>query len=465
MSNAHVTRLRRAISDRSARIGVIGLGYVGLPLAALFAEAGFRILGVDTNGERVRSIASGGTVMGSNEPEVDDLVRASLLAETLRVTTSYDALSDMDIVLISVETPVDEGNRPHYAALESACRSLGAVLRPGRLVIVESTIAPGTMDRLVIPMISGPANRAADSEILFGHCPERVMPGRLVANLRSLSRVCGGRSPEIARLMVGLYGHVVRAELDVADLVTAELVKTAENAYRDVNIAFANEVALVAEATGADIRKVRELVNKSPGRLMLEAGAGVGGHCIPKDPWLLASPAIDAGIPMRLVAAARAVNDGMPEHVAELVVRGLAERGRSVGDARVVVLGYSYLPDHADTRNSPSIVLVRALERRGATVLVHDPHVPHYDVLLEEAARSADALVLMVAHRSYGDLDLTHLRTLMRTPVLVDGRRVIDPNEAGRAGFDYLGVGLSRSRSVSPLSQSDSVTQHHDGAC
>lgn len=446
MSEAGIGRLRTAIADRSANVAVIGLGYVGLPLAALFADAGFQVLGIDLNPERIALITSGGAVMGANEPEVDDLVHRGIEKGTLRVTTSYEALREMHVVLISVETPVDEGHRPQYAALERACRGLGAAIKPGRLVIVESTIAPGTMERLVIPTVLQAARLGPD-EILFGHCPERVMPGRLVANLRSVSRVCGGRTTEIGQLMVDFYRRIVRAELDVADLVTAELVKTAENAYRDVNIAFANEVALIAETIGADVRRVRELVNKSPGRLMLEAGSGVGGHCIPKDPWLLASPAFDAGIPVRLVAAARAVNDGMPEHVAELVERGLVHHGRPLADSRIVLLGYSYLPDHADIRNSPSIVLVRALERRGATVVVHDPCIPRFDVPVKEIVRSADALVLMVAHSFYRDLDLTALGKLMRTPVLVDGRRVIDPEEARQAGYDYVGIGLAPSRS------------------
>src|SRR5205807_9712185 len=187
-----------------------------------------------------------------------------------------------------------------------------------------------------------------------GHCPERVMPGRLIRNLRTMSRVCGGTTPETAETMVALYRHIVEAELDPADAVTADLVKTAENAYRDVNIAFANELALICESVGADVLVVRDLVNKSPGRAVLLPGTGVGGHCIPKDPWLLAAGAGESAS-VRLIPAARAVNDGMPSHVAGLVAHGLAAHGRAIPGSRIAVLGYAYLENTGDTRNSPSV--------------------------------------------------------------------------------------------------------------
>ena len=266
------------------------------------------------------------------------------------------------------------------------------------------------------------------------------MPGKLLANLRGVSRVCGGETPETAQAMLALYRQVVQADLDPTDCVTAELVKTAENAYRDVNIAFANEVALICEAVGGDVWRVRELVNKSPGRAMHLPGAGVGGHCIPKDPWLLVYEAQQQGVPIRLIPAARAVNDSMPLHMVELLEEALAEAGRPLAGARVLVLGYAYLEDSDDTRNSPSAVLVERLRERGAEAVIHDPYVPGYQGDVYALAQGCDAAVLMVAHRAYRELEWAVLGERLAAPILVDGRQSVD----AAAKWHYRSVGKAR---------------------
>jgi len=311
------------------------------------------------------------------------------------------------------------------------------------LVIVESTIAPGTIDRLVKPLLKETSGKLSGQGFYLGACPERVMPGKLLSNLRNLSRVCGGSTPAVAEVMVALYRHIVDADLDVSDPVTAELTKTAENAYRDVNIAFANELALICEAAGGDFMRVRELVNKSPGRNVLLAGAGVGGHCIPKDPWLLAYGA-QGKAAIRLIPAARAVNDAMPLHVAGLLEEALIEAGKSLSGARVAVLGHAYMEDSDDTRNSPSDTLIEYLKSEGAQVVIHDPYVPEYqgDVLV--CLQDCDAVALMVAHQEYKSLDLEDMKQALRTPILVDGRWVFDAHAAREAGFIFRGIGQGR---------------------
>jgi UDP-N-acetyl-D-mannosaminuronic acid dehydrogenase len=229
----------------------------------------------------------------------------------------------------------------------------------------------------------------------------------------------------------------------VTDCLTAELVKTTENAYRDVQIAFANEVALVCEDYGADVFAVRALVNKSPYRDMHLPGAGVGGHCIPKDPWLLVANTRPS-TPIRLIPAARAVNDSMPRHIGELLRRVLEEQRRELADSRVIVLGYAYLENSDDTRNSPTVDLVTWLQAGGARVAVHDPLVPGFRLDLAAASTGADALVVMVAHDCFRDLQLELLGRSMRTRILVDGRRLFAADAATAAGFTYrcVGVGL-----------------------
>jgi UDP-N-acetyl-D-mannosaminuronic acid dehydrogenase len=436
----NLIQLGDKIDQRAAVVGVVGLGYVGLPVACAFAEAGFYVIGVDLKTDRIAQINSGRLPMEGKEPGLAELLATVISAGRLEATADYGCLAQADVILVSVETPVDKEHRPQYAALKAACRSLGPVLKPGALVIVESTIAPGTMDRVVRPLLEKASGKRVTEDFYLGACPERVMPGRLLANLRSLSRVCGGSTPETAAVMIRFYRSVVRGDLDATDCVTAETVKTAENAYRDVNIAFANELALVCEATGGDFLRVRELVNKSPGRNVLLAGGGVGGHCIPKDPWLLAY-GVDDRAPLRVITAARAVNDRMPRHVMELTAEAIRESGGDLNGARVAVLGYAYLEDSDDTRNSPSAVLIEHLEAAGAEIVIHDPWVPGYGGALLERVAGCDAAVLMVAHTAYKALDLVGLRRALRWPVLVDARRIVDPGQARSAGLNYRAVG------------------------
>lgn len=434
--------LKTKVERTEARLAVIGLGYVGLPVAALFADAGYDVIGVEIRAERVAMINAGRSPIEGDEPGLAELLEKVVGARRMRATSDYNDLRDRDIILIDVETPVDELHIPRYDALRAVARDLAPVLKPGALVIVESTIAPGTMQGLVLPLLQSGGNQL-HRDFALGNCPERVMPGKLLANLRSLSRVLGGGTPETAEVMRALYRHIVQADLDATDWITAELVKTTENAYRDVQIAFANEVALICEAAGADVWKVRELVNKSPFRNMHLPGAGVGGHCIPKDPWLLAHGVQGRDVPLRLIPAARAINDGMPVHAADLLAQGLAAHGRELAGARVLVMGFAYLENSDDTRNSPSEILVDALRARGAQVVIQDPFVPEFNVDLLDAARGCDAAVVMVAHRPYAALDWAALQSALNLPVLVDGRRVLDAAAARAAGWTYLGIGVS----------------------
>jgi UDP-N-acetyl-D-mannosaminuronic acid dehydrogenase len=431
--------LRTRIDRMEVTIGVVGLGFVGLPVAASFASRGCRVVGVDVDEGRVRTVAAGANPLDEDEPGLSDLIRSATSRGALAVTADPSALSDADVILIAVETPVGDDHLADYGALRAACRSVARMLRPGRLVVVESTVAPGVTGGIVRRELESGSGLTCETDFYLGHCPERLMPGKLLRNIRTLHRVCGGSSPATADLVVALYRHIVSADLDPVDLVTAELVKTAENAYYDLNIAFANEVALICEEVGADVSQVRALVNKSPGRNMLVAGAGVGGACIPKDPWLLA--AVPGRVRAPLIAEARRVNDGMPGHVVELTRSGLARHGKDLPGALIAVLGVAYREDTKDDRNSPTSVLVRALREGGATVRLHDPHVPGHQGPLAAVTDRADAVLVMVAHSAYRGIDPVSLRRAMRTPVLVDGRRVFDPAAAEAAGFTYLAVG------------------------
>jgi UDP-N-acetyl-D-mannosaminuronic acid dehydrogenase len=431
--------LRTAIEKRSVTVGVIGLGYVGLPAACVIAEAGFKVTGIDIDAKRVEMINSGHSPIEGDEPGLASLLTRVIDSKHLHASTSHKDLAKADIVLICVDTPVEADHKPRFAALKSACESLGAVLKKGALVIVESTIAPGTIDTIVRPALESSTGGVAGERFHLGHCPERVMPGKLLRNMRTMNRVCGGSSPEVADAMVALYSTYVEGDLDPTDCLTAELVKTAENAYRDVSIAFANQLAVICEVVGGDVWRVRELVNKVPGRYVLLPGGGVGGHCIPKDSWLLATP-LGASAEDSLLGVARRVNDGMPGHVADLV----GELSDPKSHAKIALLGYSYLENSDDTRNSPSAALKRSLEQRGYEVAVHDPFVHEYAGDVMEALSGADCAVLMVAHSAYRELDLSAAASKMRRAQMVDARALFKPGALKSAGFvsRTIGVGL-----------------------
>ena len=433
--------LMEAIRNKTARIVVIGLGYVGLPVACMFARAGFQVVGIRRNSEKVSQINQGICPIEGKEAGLPELLAEVIREGRLKATTDYAECRRAQIALIAVETPVNKTTKePGYEALQAALQELGQNLQPGILVIIESTIAPGTMERVVKPILEEVSGLKVNADFYLANCPERVMPGKLLANIENCSRVVGGMSSETARAAVELYRYIVKADLDPTDCLTAELVKTAENTYRDVQIAFANEVALLCESVGADVWEVRQLVNKSPQRDMHLPGPGVGGHCIPKDPWLLVHGAGD-GFEARLIPTARAVNDSMPLHMVELVEGALHEAGKEVQGARIAILGYAYKENTDDARNSPAIPLITRLEELGAEVAVHDPYVRDYNHELEKVVTGSDCVVVMAAHDPYRELDLENLKTWLRMPVLVDGRNVFGMRKAREAGFIYKGVG------------------------
>ena len=368
---------------------------------------------------------------------------------SLKATLSYEPVKTANYIIIVVETPFDLPSRePYYSALRSASLSVGQNLSKGTLVIVESTVAPGTVNSIVQPILESESGMNAGDDFMLATAPERVMPGKLLYNLENMNRTIGGFDKKSTDTALKFYSEIVKGELYPTDILTAEVVKTTENAYRDVQIAFANEIALLCENMGVDAYEVRDLVNKSPFRQMHLPGAGVGGHCLPKDSWLLAFGA-RGGYAPRLLATAREINDGMPRHLSHLCEVALATTGRSVYGSRVTVLGVAYLENSDDTRNSPTFTLVKALEVLGAHPVLHDPYVREVEEVpgmrpvenLYEALKDSDCIVLVTAHDEYFELDLDKAKSLMRTPVIVDGRKVFDKDKCEKKGYIFKAIG------------------------
>ena len=453
-------------------IVVIGMGYVGIPCAALLADVpGFHVTGIQRRSERsgwkIDCLNRGECPFAGDEPGLAALLqRVAVEKHSFHVTDDYAPCELADVILIDVQTPTDGDHVPHYDSLREASAEAGRRLRPGTLVIIESTVAPGTTQHVVQPILERESGLKAGPDFHLAFSYERVMPGKLLQYITDFPRVVGGIDTESAQRAVALYRHIVREEITPADVLTAEMAKVVENAYRDVNIAFANEVALACERMGVDAFEMRALINARPDRNMHLPGAGVGGHCLPKDSWLLKygletygrEPAGDEGGGLRLIPLAREINDGMPAHMLALIEDALAEAGRGLPGAKVAILGVSYLENADDTRNTPAAALAKLLLAGGAEVVAHDPHAREADwrralgegfevgltADLGAALAGVDCAGLVTAHREYAALDPGMAAGLMRSPVLVDGRNALAADVWRAEGFIVRAIGKER---------------------
>jgi len=430
-------------------IAVVGLGYVGTPLAAKLASVGFNVIGYDLDERKVEAINAGKSPLKGREPRLAPMISKAVAAGRLKATTDPRGIRKAEFVTINVQTPFDtHAGKPDYRALESAVATVGSHLKKGAVVVVESTVAPGTTLRVVLPLLEDASAGKAGKRFHLAHCPERVTPGRLLANLEEYDRLVGATDEVAAKACVEVYRKVTRGDVDITDPTTAEVVKTVENAYRDVQIAFANEIALASEAIGVDVQEVRRLVNKVPFRDMHVPGAGVGGHCLPKDGLLFAYGVPDKRV-TSMVRLARQINDAMPAHMADLVDRAAATHG---GDraSRVVLLGYAFLPDSDDTRNTPAEPLLRRLEAKGYEVRVHDPEAElpggttrQKDLI--EGCRWADIVVVVTAHSEYTRGAARIAKALRAGACVVDGRGLFGEGTRLPKGRRLFGVGRPRS--------------------
>ncbi|MEK7143167.1 MAG: nucleotide sugar dehydrogenase [Patescibacteria group bacterium] len=439
------------IDPKLTKIAVCGLGYVGFPIALLFARAGFVVIGVDLNEQKIRLINRGSNPIEGKEPGLKELIRQVQSKGNLEATSSTAAYQDADFIIVAVETPVDEKtNEPGFEALKSALFSIGQNIKKGVLISIESTIAPGTMKKIVQPILEQQSGLVEGKDFDLVHCPERLMPGHLLENINNYNRVLGGSSKATA-IAKSLYQKIVKGQIDQTDWLTAEIVKAGENAYRDVQIAFANEMALFCEALGANVWEVRRLINncRRRGETRPEAlrqmhfpGAGVGGHCIPKDPWLLTFGAKGL-IEPQIVPLARRINKFMPRHMFDLLGQALREIDQPIAKSKIVVLGYAYAGNSDDCRNSPTEDLLKYLAPTGAEIIIHDPYVKEYKKPLQTVLKSVHALILMADHDQYKKLKIKNIKKIMRVkkPIIIDGRNVFDKQKAIKEGFIYRGVG------------------------
>jgi UDP-N-acetyl-D-glucosamine dehydrogenase len=399
--------LRRRILARSATVCVVGQGYVGVSLGAAAADAGFHVTGVDLDETRVADLAAGTLSV----PGVDEqLFRAALETGRLTFTADRDALVDADIVAICVPTPIRD-HAPDLSHVEGACRDVAERLRPGSLVVLESTTYPGTTDQLVRPLLEV-SGLTAGRHFLLAYSPERIDPGNGEFGLRNTPKIVGGLTPESTGMVTLFYEQMVDKVIAVSSCRAAELAKLLENTFRHVNIALVNEMATLCHEMGIDVWEVVDAAATKPfGFMRFTPGPGVGGHCIPLDPAYLAwQVRRDAGHQFRILEQAQDINAQMPGYVASRIAEVLNEVGKAVKGARILVLGVSYKPDIGDLRESPGLKVIGQLSRRGATVLFHDPYTDHIPVngrellvspLSRRLVAGVDCVAVLTPHSAY----------------------------------------------------------------
>ncbi len=461
----------------SKTIAVIGMGYVGIPMAVLLADAGNKVTGIQRRSKRSGwkiDWLNEGKCPISNEPELPEILKRVVSEGKLTVTDDFSAVAETDIILIDVQTPTDEDNIPGYESLVEVCNKIGPYLKPGKVVIIESTVAPGTTEYMVKPILEEQSGLTAGLPQGFGLCfsYERVMVGRLVNNIRNYPKIVGGIDEESIRIARSIYEPVVKAGVYSTDVMTAEVSKTVENAYRDVQIAFANEIALLCESLGIDVYKVREFVNNLPNdpstphanpvRNMHFPGAGVGGHCLPKDTWLLMHghdkyALVKNQYPASLLTDARHLNDWMPIHMVDLLETAMKEAGKNIRKSTVCILGYAFVENSDDPRNTPSRSLLKELEKRGVTYKIHDPYINNDEGYIIEqdlntALSGCDAIVVMTKHDEYKSITPDTLKKYPGIKVIIDGRNTFNDEEFVEKGYIFRSVGKGNINSKKGIS-------------
>jgi UDP-N-acetyl-D-glucosamine dehydrogenase len=441
--------LEDKITERTAHVAVIGLGYVGLPLATAFARAGFRVIGVDVDAEKIEILAAGESYI----PDVpDEELAPHVESGRLSATCDYDALAEVDAMFICVPTPYDAQRAPDLSFIRGASRAIQSRLRAGQLVVLQSTTYPGTTEEVVLPILEESGLKAGE-DFFLAFSPERIDPGNTQWTAYNTPKVVGGLTPRCRELATGLLQQMGALVHPVSSPRAAELSKLLENTFRAVNIALVNELALLSERMGIDFWEVIDAAETKPfGFMPFYPGPGVGGHCIPVDPYYLFWKAREYDFYTKFIELAAEVNEAMPYHVVELVTEGLSQERLPLAGSRVLVLGVAFKPDVDDARNSPAKRVIELLLSRGSAVTYHDPHVPRFCVgndvfhcqglelasvaLSDEVLDDTDCVVIVTGHRS-----VDYERVVERAPRVIDTCNVTADVEGDRDKVLRLGAG------------------------
>ena len=432
------------IMNRKAKVVIFGLGQVGLPKAAVMAEAGFQVIGVDINLKIVDGVAKG--FINMHESGLSNLIKQATEKGLLKATSNGNAaVKKADIILICVPTPIKGNKTPDLSYIQDVCKTIVHNAIKGKLIIVESTLPPKTIKTFIAPMLEEGSGFKCGLDFWLAYCAERIYPGKTMEEIVENDKIIGGYNAESAKVASELFRTFIKGNILITDATTAEITKLTENTFRYVNIAFANTLALLCEHLGVDVMDVIKLSNTHPRVNVHMPSCGVGGPCLPKDPCLLLHPAKSFDSP--IIEDARSINESMPKHIVNFVLKGFGGLDKKILNSRITVLGTAYKGNVDNSTLSPSKPIIQKLLDLGAEVIVYDPYCPdsfgaEKTGSLIEAVKDSDCIIVATDHVQFKKIDLYKLRKLTRdNPIIVDGRRVIDPVEAKKIGFKYYGVG------------------------
>ena len=450
LSSLDNSQIQAHLTSNSLKVGIVGIGRIGLPTALCFANSGFETIGIDINAELVNMVNSGDYPL-KDEPEFDKIFEVVIHQKKLVATTNISkAVLECDIILLSLPTPMDDQNIPDYTALLLVGKSLNKVLSNGQIVIVESTVEPGFIENELLQIIEGP-DRTLKSGIDFhlAACPEIANPGEIMKDFKNLPRLVGSIDEKISSIVSQIYTHVFGVELILMpNCKTANAVKLTTNAFRDINIAFINELALLFEKLGIDTYTVIDAAKRKYNFQPHFPGAGVGGPCLPTNSYqyLNSSKKIDDDF-LKIVKEARKINENMPNHVVNLLSNALSESNTSLNNSTIALLGVSYKPNIHDVQIAPSKEIIKILKEKNAKIKIFDPHFTtqvfglNTEKSISDALSESDAVILITGHKEFQNLDLKKFSNTMKNPILVDCTGLVNPHDAKESGFIFRGIG------------------------
>ena len=438
----------KALELHTLRVCVVGIGRIGLPTALSFAKSGLETIGVDINKNLVDNINLGKFPL-KDEPGYDQIFDNVIKNKKFSATTNIeDAVSNSDLILLSLPTPMDENNIPDYSALRIVASQLSDILSPNSLVIVESTIEPGFIEDEMVSLISKSGRLDVENNFFIGVCPENANPGEILHDFTNLPRLVGGINPDISKIIKLIYNFVFAVELvEMPNCKTANAVKLTTNVFRDINIAFVNELALMFEKLGIDTNKVLEAAQKKYNFQVHYPGSGVGGPCLPINSYQLLNTAKRIGSNLSIIESGRKINEKMPEHVINLVTNAFNEIHESLDKSHILILGISYKPNVKDIQLTPAEEIIKKLQNNGAIIHIYDPYFVSTEVFgikiensIKDIISKVDATIIVTAHDEFKKLDILLFKE-MKHPILIDTRGIIDPIIAKQQQLVFRGLG------------------------
>jgi nucleotide sugar dehydrogenase len=444
----HFEEVKKSLNSKSLRVCVIGIGRIGLPTALSFAKSGLQTIGVDINENLVQDINSKKFPL-KDEPGYEDIFHDVLEKKLFSATTKIeDAVSNSDLIVLSLPTPMDQNNVPDYSALTIVASQLSEILSPNSLVIVESTIEPGFIENEMISLISKSGRLKVEDNFSIGVCPENANPGEILHDFTNLPRLVGGINQNITKIITMIYKYVFSVDLiEMENCKTANAVKLTTNVFRDINIAFVNELALMFEKLGIDTMNVLEAAKAKYNFQVHYPGAGVGGPCLPINSYQLLNTAKRTGVKLSTIESGRMINEAMPDHVIKLTLDAFNECKKPIKNSKILIMGISYKPNVKDIQLTPAKHIIEKFQNLGSTVHIYDPFFHSTEVFglkvedgFENILPEMDAVVIVTGHDEFKNIEINSFSKI-KSKILIDSRGIIDPISIKNKNLIFRGLG------------------------